>query len=167
MKVVVVVVGTPKPRYKFSLSDTAVGIIGLILVSLFLGAIKNSIEEHAVKEYMEDNYEHIYDDAYSEGYDMGYEDGRADAYEEWFNNPQLINKCYNCSNFYDPVNDIYYGFGLCYDCGRSTLTDCVFCMRTTFSWGEDAFFTVCPDCLGDALENTNLEDLLFEFNENR
>lgn len=76
-----------------------------------------------------------------------------------------VGKCHECGNFF--YTDDSFGLGLCYHCGKPKLTDCTFCGKTMYAWSHDGLFHVCPSCLGEAYNTTNIEDLLIDFNEHR
>lgn len=156
----------PKPIVRTPTSYFVGGIALLIVLSLLVGTVVDSIEENAIEEYLEVNYEELYDSAYSDGYDCGYEDGIAFASDNSLCAPQFATVCDVCSIYYDPSSVFNFGFGLCDDCGRSMLSDCVFCGALTFEWGA-SWYAVCPDCMGDAVEQTDIEAFLEDFNENR
>lgn len=153
----------PKPSLRRSL----LSLLAAVAILLFLGSIVSDIEERAVEEYIDQNYEELYNSAYRDGYDDGYADGHSDGADTTMIEDAFVGLCDSCRSQYDPTGLFYRGFGLCNDCGKSKLNSCAFCGSITFSWGIDPFFAVCPDCLGEALEKTDIQELLVEFNENR
>lgn len=76
-----------------------------------------------------------------------------------------VGKCHECGDFF--YTDDAFGLGLCYHCGKPQLTDCTFCGKTMYAWNHSGIFHVCPSCLGEAYNTTNIEDILIDFNEHR
>lgn len=74
-------------------------------------------------------------------------------------------KCHECGDFFY-VSDAF-GLGLCYRCGKSRITDCTFCGRVMYAWDYNGIFHVCPSCLGEACSQTDIVDILIDFNEKR
>jgi len=72
-------------------------------------------------------------------------------------------KCYRCKNFY--YHSDSYGLGLCSDCGYDVVTECAFCWADTIRWNDTCWYSICPDCLGEVSENTELQELLAEYHE--
>lgn len=139
----------PKKSFKSSLKHFA----SSLAIFLCLGAVFANIKDSIINEYLDENYDSIYESAYSEGFDAGYNE----AYLE-------SSVCWNCdSNSIVSSND----YGLCRDCKRSIIGECVFCYSPTLGWDTGYGFSVCHKCLGEACEKTNLEEFLIEFNENR
>lgn len=102
----------------------------------------------------------IYQAAYDEGYEAGLTDAGSNAYDNGYHDGYNDGSdCWDCG-----AN--LHSSGLCLDC-RSGVTECVFCYSPAFDWDTTYGFTVCPKCLGEAWEKTNLEDFLRDFNENR
>lgn len=159
-------IAIPKPIARTPVSHWVIGIILLLVLSLLVGSVVNSIEENAIEEYLNANYEEIYNSAYSDGYEDGYEDGITFASDDSLSGLQLVSVCDACGTYYDPSSVFNFGFGLCNGCGRSALSECVFCGSLTFEWGN-TWYSVCPSCMGDVVELTDIEDFLENFNENR
>lgn len=74
-------------------------------------------------------------------------------------------KCHECGDFFYMSDS--FGLGLCYRCGKSCIADCTFCGQTMYAWDYNGTFHVCPSCLGEACTQTDIADILIDFNENR
>lgn len=85
------------------------------------------------------------------------------AYDEMVSNE--TGRCYKCGSFY--YLKWSSGFGLCDECDDDMIVECIYCFTPTYEWPGTFDETVCPNCLAEANESTNLGDLLEEFNENR
>lgn len=140
-------------------------IVALLLAGVLLSSIADNIRNRAVQEYLDQNYNDLYDSAYQDGFNDGYEEGEMSFYES-ISSPLYVSKCDQCHVEYDPTGIFNFGFGLCDDCGRAMISDCIFCSNTTFAWG-DSWYAVCPDCMGDAVALTDIEEFLEAFNESR
>lgn len=160
-------INIPKPIQKTPLSHCLIGFAIFLVASLVFGSIVHNIEEKAVEEYLDTNFEQLYNSAYKDGFDDGYNEGFGVGSDNSLTEAEISIHCESCGVSYNPHSTFNFGFGLCNDCGRASLTDCAFCGNTTFIWSEHSFFAVCPSCLGAALETTNLEEYLVTFNENR
>lgn len=149
-----------KPVRKGSLKEYLFFIGIFLLISIAIAQNRSNIEDEAIREYLDDNYESIYEDAYNEGYNQALSDIESSE------DDNLISICYKCYAEYDPTSVFNFGHGLCDGCGRSSLDQCVFCGNSALEWGETGY-TVCPDCAGDVVELTDIESFLEDFNEIR
>lgn len=162
-----------KPIPKIRFRDFLCAFLLLLVVSLLVSKAVADSRSRTVQEYLEENYDSIYEAAYLDGYSDGYDEGYVNGIEyskeynkEIYSNTYCVGICDNCQSEYDPYNDWNYGFGLCYDCGRELLSSCVFCDARTFEWG-DSWYAICPDCMGEMVESTNIEEFFEAFNESR
>lgn len=74
-----------------------------------------------------------------------------------------IGRCYQCRKYY--YYNESYGLGLCHECGRSSITECVFCGNPTISWSENDWYAFCPSCMGYAINNSDILDSLEKLKE--
>lgn len=75
-----------------------------------------------------------------------------------------VGRCSNCGIFFNEKDS--YGFGLCWDCAQKLITECQGCGEYTYRWNYDRDFTLCPNCMGEAMESANVEraiDNWFEY----
>ena len=66
--------------------------------------------------------------------------------------------CHECGSYYYAIES--FGLGLCADCGEHVVVDCNMCMRPTRQWSESNDFALCPQCMGYAIENSDIENIL-------
>lgn len=141
------------------MKNLTASLIIILIVSLLLCVVVCGINESLNKELREIKCEisSEFEKGYDEGYRLGFHEGQNLQGKE--------NHCTNCNLQFIADEEISYSF--CYDCWIKEATECAFCFSSTLSWGTEPLFAVCTDCLGEALDTTELHDLLVNFNENR
>lgn len=149
-----------KPIQKTTLKESLAFVGIFLLISIAIAQNRSYIEDEAIREYLDANYESIYEVAYNEGYNQALSDIESSE------DDSSSSICYKCYAEYDPTSVFNFGHGLCDDCGRSSLDQCVFCDNSALEWGETGY-TICPDCAADVVKLTDIESFLEDFNEIR
>ena len=70
--------------------------------------------------------------------------------------------CTECSIRYQSYPN---SFGMCEDCSVELVDWCVNCDQRGLSWGSDSDFFLCDTCMGIALNDPKVEEVLLEIYE--
>lgn len=72
-------------------------------------------------------------------------------------------KCVECGNFY--IMNESHGADMCAECGDALVTECKMCHKPVRVWKHGVDFAFCSDCMGYALDNSDIETTLRELCE--
>lgn len=72
-------------------------------------------------------------------------------------------KCVECGNFY--IMSESHGADMCAECGDALVTECKMCHKPVRVWKHGVDFAFCSDCMGYALDNSDIETTLRELCE--